>query len=238
MTGVWLPAGKVAAVGMRIDRGVTRHRFALDVATPPGAWNVVLPCGLSQERVISVSSALGRPVSPGELHDSLLGHAAELLGRHVEHLPPRRASVQVVLYRRQPRLEVLLLRRVPARGGFWQPVTGMLEPGETPLQAARRELIEETGVAAARVRDLRYTHSFIVEPGIRPDPPPEPTFLQEFSFAAEAPPEATVGVDPREHDAMRWVPPGQAEELLRHSGNRRAVRILLDTPELRVAGIE
>lgn len=233
LTGVWLPGGKVAAVGLRIDRGVTRHGFALDLATPAGAWNVIVPCGLSQERVVSVSTALGRAVPREELLPLLLSEARELLGRPVDEVTPKRESVQVVVFRRRPTLEVLILRRVAQRGGFWQPVTGMLEPGEAPLAAAVRELHEETGLQPDELRSLGYTHSFLIERGIRPGAPDTPTFLWEHSFAAEVPESATERPDPREHDAARWVAPAEAVELFRWPGNRRAVQLLLDAPETR-----
>jgi 8-oxo-dGTP pyrophosphatase MutT (NUDIX family) len=54
-------------------------------------------------------------------------------------------KVQVWVYRTEP-FEVLLLRLCPARGGFWQPVTGSVEPGETAAEAALREAREETGL--------------------------------------------------------------------------------------------
>ncbi len=46
--------------------------------------------------------------------------------------------------------EVLLVRR--ADNGTWTPVTGIIDPGEEPAHAARRELLEETGVDAEPVR--------------------------------------------------------------------------------------
>ena len=41
----------------------------------------------------------------------------------------------------------LLLRRCADHGGFWHPVSGGVEAGETPEQAVRREVLEETGLA-------------------------------------------------------------------------------------------
>jgi 8-oxo-dGTP pyrophosphatase MutT (NUDIX family) len=58
-----------------------------------------------------------------------------------------RQQVQVFLFRRRHgRREYLLLRRVPRVGGFWQPVTGGVEAGETAAQAAAREVGEETAL--------------------------------------------------------------------------------------------
>ena len=58
--------------------------------------------------------------------------------------------------------ELLLVRR--ADNGHWSPVTGILDPGEEPAAAARREVLEETGVEvvvdrlAAITSGLRVTH--------------------------------------------------------------------------------
>jgi ADP-ribose pyrophosphatase len=54
------------------------------------------------------------------------------------------------------RKRILLVRqyRVPARGYLWELPAGRLDKGETPLQAARRELIEETGYRAKHWKKL------------------------------------------------------------------------------------
>jgi ADP-ribose pyrophosphatase len=59
---------------------------------------------------------------------------------------------------------VLLVRqyRLPARASLWELPAGRLDPGETPLAAARRELVEETGY---RARNWKKLVSFYVSPG-------------------------------------------------------------------------
>jgi lipoyl(octanoyl) transferase len=47
LTGVWTAAGKIAAIGISVRRGVTRHGFALNVDTDLGGFARILPCGLA-----------------------------------------------------------------------------------------------------------------------------------------------------------------------------------------------
>jgi len=118
---------------------------------------------------------------------------------------------------------VLLLRRSPERGGFWQPVTGRIEPGESPLAAAGRELMEETGYAVP-VRPLEYQHGFALSPGVNRVREGTLVVAEEHAFAA------LLGAadEPRlshEHRAHAWFAPEQAMEQVPFAGLRRAVQL-------------
>lgn len=57
--GVWVAGAKIAAVGVRIDRGVSRHGLALNV-TPDLAWfDAIVPCGIDDAGVTSMAAVLG-----------------------------------------------------------------------------------------------------------------------------------------------------------------------------------
>ena len=56
--GVWVGESKIAALGVRIRRGVTFHGFALNVAPDPRHWSYIVPCGLSDGSVTSMAVEL------------------------------------------------------------------------------------------------------------------------------------------------------------------------------------
>lgn len=62
MPGVWIGDRKIAAVGVRISRGVTRHGFALNVVNDLAPFSAIVPCGLHGLGVTSISRELGAPV--------------------------------------------------------------------------------------------------------------------------------------------------------------------------------
>ncbi len=74
-SGVWLaadpatsrPERKIAAIGVRVARGVTMHGFALNCDCDMGGFNAIVPCGLVDAGVTSLSQELGRAVSIDEV---------------------------------------------------------------------------------------------------------------------------------------------------------------------------
>ena len=68
-SGVWTPDGarKVAAIGIRVSRGVTMHGFALNADPDLTAYDRIVPCGISDATVTSLSRELGRGVTVDEV---------------------------------------------------------------------------------------------------------------------------------------------------------------------------
>ena len=68
-SGVWTPDGarKVAAIGIRVSRGVTMHGFALNADPDLTAYDRIVPCGIADATVTSLSRELGRDVTVDEV---------------------------------------------------------------------------------------------------------------------------------------------------------------------------
>jgi 8-oxo-dGTP pyrophosphatase MutT (NUDIX family) len=152
---------------------------------------------------------------------------------------PRDVSVQ--LFKPAPSgFRYLMLRRPPGRGGFWQSVTGAPLAGETDIEAAIREVHEETGyeVSASIIRlGVSYSYSLrpeladrwdaIYGPGVRE--------ILVVAFGAEVSAGVDPVLDPAEHDSFAWFSYEQAGAVLDWpiekdalAGRRKALAVLAD----------
>ncbi|KAA0023077.1 lipoyl(octanoyl) transferase LipB [Antrihabitans cavernicola] len=69
--GSWLPERKIAAIGVRVQRGVTLHGFALNCDSALAAFDTIVPCGISDAGVTSLSFELGRDITVADVHDAV-----------------------------------------------------------------------------------------------------------------------------------------------------------------------
>ena len=135
----------------------------------------------------------------------------------------RPESVLVVVYTLTG--EVLILqRREPAT--FWQSVTGSLHWEETPAQAARRELAEDTGLVDVPLEDCRQQNRYPILPPWRPRYDPAVTENVEHVFRAVVPEPCVIHIESREHTAFRWVPRDEALHIVSSATNRAAILTL------------
>ena len=135
----------------------------------------------------------------------------------------RPESVLVVVHTRAG--EVLLLRRVEPRG-WWQSVTGSLEPGETPREAAVRELEEETGLAADGLVDLGLRQRFPILPAWRVRYAPGVTENVEHAFALGLAARQVVRLNPAEHAEHVWLLRNKAIERASSYTDRAAIKAI------------
>ncbi len=103
-------------------------------------------------------------------------------------------------------LQVLIMERAD-KAGFWQSVTGSLEAGETPQQAAIREVLEETGLDATQydLQDWQASNTYEIYPHWRYRYAPGITTNVEHLFALELPKEIAITLAPDEHVQYEWV---------------------------------
>ena len=143
---------------------------------------------------------------------------------NVSSLFKRPESVLVVVYTVD--LDVLLICRTqPA--GFWQSVTGSLELGELPAQAAQRELLEETGLDSP-VIDHQSTRTFSIKRQWRKRYAPSVTENLEHEFSVQLAKRCQVKLDPAEHVDYCWLPIIEAIAKVSSHSNRSALKKILE----------
>jgi lipoyl(octanoyl) transferase len=84
-SGVWLRDAKgdrkIAAIGLRVAKGVTMHGFALNVNPDLSAYSKIVPCGIADAKVTSLSAELGRSITIEEVMPVLKKHILPTLER-------------------------------------------------------------------------------------------------------------------------------------------------------------
>jgi lipoyl(octanoyl) transferase len=87
-TGVWAGDRKVCAIGVRASRSVTLHGFALNCSTDLSWYGAIVPCGLADRGVTSLTELAGREISVQEALPAVARRFEEVYGRHLSPAPP------------------------------------------------------------------------------------------------------------------------------------------------------
>ena len=116
-------------------------------------------------------------------------------------------------------LSVLVMRRADGVRctGAWEVVHGRIEPGETPEQAARREVVEETGLPVERLYNVTCLPFYLPKQG---------AVNMAVVFAAFVTAQGDVRLG-EEHDASEWLPATQAAERIAWPRSREMIRDII-----------
>lgn len=137
-------------------------------------------------------------------------------------------SVLVVIYNTAG--QFLLLERAD-RVGFWQSVTGSLEWGETPIQAAIRETFEETGITINQhtiLQDCQHSTVYEIYEHWRHRYAPGVMYNTEHWFSLCVPQGTPITLSAHEHTQFQWLTPSSAANRVFSPSNREAILMLAE----------
>jgi dATP pyrophosphohydrolase len=135
----------------------------------------------------------------------------------------RPESVLIVIYTDGGEFLLLERRRPP---GFWQSVTGSLEWGEFADKAARREVVEETGIRQGVLVNLQWTQVYDILPAFGKVYAPGITRNLEHAFSLRLAQRVPVALSDSEHVRFQWVSGSDAVDTVSSSTNRAVIEKL------------
>ncbi len=134
-------------------------------------------------------------------------------------------QVQAILYRLNKKsYEFLVLKRVPEKKGFWQPITGGKKEGERIKDALYREINEEAGIKEEEILNSKEVHSFNWSANDRDKPETKINF-KEYAFGVEVNSKSRISLS-KEHEEYKWMPYEEALSLIYHETNKESLRRL------------
>jgi len=89
-SGVWVPGQdgrpdrKIGAIGIRVARATTLHGFSLNCDCDLGAFSTIVPCGITDAGVTSLSAELGRPIGVSDVTDAVADAVGAALDGRLE----------------------------------------------------------------------------------------------------------------------------------------------------------
>jgi lipoyl(octanoyl) transferase len=92
-TGVWAGDRKVCAIGVKTTRSVTLHGFALNCSTDLSWFGAIVPCGLADRGVTSLSEIAGREIAVEDALPAVTSRFEEVLGLRLAPAPPEVAGL-------------------------------------------------------------------------------------------------------------------------------------------------
>lgn len=83
LTGTWVGAEKIGAIGVRISRWITSHGFAFNVDTDLDYFRLIVPCGIAGRGVTSLARLTGRPIAPPDVEDIFVRQFCDVFDRQL-----------------------------------------------------------------------------------------------------------------------------------------------------------
>jgi lipoyl(octanoyl) transferase len=93
LTGAWVRGEKIGAIGVRISRWVTSHGFAFNINTNLEYFQLIVPCGIGDRRVISLAALTGETPALADVEDRFLQHFGNVFERRVSPTAESEATV-------------------------------------------------------------------------------------------------------------------------------------------------
>jgi lipoyl(octanoyl) transferase len=81
LTGAWVGAEKIGAIGIRISRWITSHGFAFNVRTDLDHFKLIVPCGITDRGVTSIEKVTGQSIPMRDVEDAITRSFAEVFER-------------------------------------------------------------------------------------------------------------------------------------------------------------
>ena len=137
-----------------------------------------------------------------------------------------RIPIQVLVYPvryKDDKWEFLLLRRIEERGGFWQGITGHIEKRERLIDAAKRELLEETSFVPSFIFQTDFSYTIPLDEKYANDYPTGTKEIPEYVFITRIDHTDNPTLDPLEHNDWKWCSFDEALDLLLWETNKEAL---------------
>jgi dATP pyrophosphohydrolase len=132
-------------------------------------------------------------------------------------------QVQAILFKKtNGEIQYLLLKRISDTGGFWQPITGGIQKGETKTQALKREIQEETGIKNP-TKIIKNVHYCEFRDYYKQEN--RQRLIKEHIFGVEIHANEKIAIS-REHTEYKWCSFEEALNLLKWKKNKEALKKL------------